>query len=1143
MRCWHILAAALVANFAAALPQNFAALECAVAQFAAGYAASKLSYPQAPASLSDALNVEWLCVNQSVTTAADYASAFAAETQRHVLARVPAPGPGAVATFFVAVTGSDSAPGTQAAPFATLARAAARARAVPNRTPGDVTVYVRAGTYYFGSTGPLALTEDDSNVAWAAFPGDAPAVLSGAVNLNGPGLVWTNATTGAVPGILVAPVTGLPPDRRAQAWTSVHGTSKAGPPPLVASLFINGVRQVRARYPNGNPQDGSGICFSANQRPGEGCAGYSTCAGGSTGKQPAPPGVQVAGGPNRGQSPTWGCPQCNDYSSFSYTIYPPPSDHPVYNVPLPGVGWSNTSVFSFWGSPFDRPSGVLVDSTCGENDNHWSKVNYANPSDAVVHMFHSGLWGGWQYRVDSVTSAPSLPASLPRDEVATSAPPSAGLAIWLDATTIGGTDGQALSSWADASGNGNKATQGDLAKQPTYVASPAWTGGKPIVRFQGAQVLQNSNVRLGASMTMLAALRDTGTTTNYCSGVFCSGSLNSLCTKAATAPSPAATDDDPSTPGSSIVTTSLDWASSPVNPGHRSLANRTIVLSATYSSEQSVAYVDGCTELVDKGYGATGRGFFIGSRNDEMNRYLVGDIGEVLVYDRVLNATEHAAAVAYLSAKWAIAPIPKKCEPGPSPPHNLAITFSYGGYQEARGSGINPGQNFFIENVFEELDVPGEWFWDASNNLLYVLPNSTMQALQAATIAMPVLDSVITVNGSQSGTGAYASSISFTGFTITQTRVTYLEQYEVPSGGDWSVHRGAALLIQDAENVTISGCTFDQVGGNGIIFSNHVAFSSLVDNNIIHSGDSAIVLLGSTNGVDGSAPTYPNHNLIARNWLHETGVYGKQTSCIAQQLTANSTITDNVCHNGPRAGINANDGFAGGHLFTSNVVFNQVRETGDHGPLNSWDRQPYLAYSRVDDGFNDPRGLSIIKANDTNAGNLMINGYNGVWTFDHDDGSQFVNDVGNMMVWGGCKNYMGNHKQCDDNVILYPGIGGRSAGGRRCQTDDNGVFAEQFHTGNTCSSADGDMYSFSSCNPGNVNSTAYVTRSNTLLIDAGASFASTCGASTFAAWQALGQDIGSTVAATPNVSTLIALGAAKLLGPGPFLPEKSRERY
>ena len=144
-------------------------------------------------------------------------------------------------------------------------------------------------------------------------------------------------------------------------------------------------------------------------------------------------------------------------------------------------------------------------------------------------------------------------------------------------------------------------------------------------------------------------------------------------------------------------------------------------------------------------------------------------------------------------------------------------------------------------------------------------------------------------------------------------------------------------------------------------------------------------------------------------------------------------------------------------------------------PTHSWDRQPYLTFSGVDDGFGDAQGRSIIKANDTQTGNLMLNGYNGVWAIDHDDGSQFHNDMGNFMVFGGCKNYLGNHKQCDDNVILYPGTSGRSAGGHRCQTDDNGVFAEQFHLGNVCATEDGRILDFAGCNAGNVNSTAYAT--------------------------------------------------------------------
>ena len=130
----------------------------------------------------------------------------------------------------------------------------------------------------------------------------------------------------------------------------------------------------------------------------------------------------------------------------------------------------------------------------------------------------------------------------------------------------------------------------------------------------------------------------------------------------------------------------------------------------------------------------------------------------------------------------------------------------------------------------------------------------------------------------------------------------------------------------------------------------------------------------------------------------------------------------------------------------------------------------------------------------------------------------------------GCKNYIGDTKQCNDNLILYPGMDGRSSGNRRCQTDDNGEFANSYHLGNTCTSADGDFYSFSGCTSTNLATSVYVTANNTLLSDAGSPpFVQDCSAKlSFAQWQALGQDAGSSVGTTPDVPTLIAAAKAKL---------------
>ena len=46
-----------------------------------------------------------------------------------------------------------------------------------------------------------------------------------------------------------------------------------------------------------------------------------------------------------------------------------------------------------------------------------------------------------------------------------------------------------------------------------------------------------------------------------------------------------------------------------------------------------------------------------------------------------------------------------------------------------------------------------------------------------------------------------------------QTRSTFMsEPYEVPSAGDWSVHRGGAVFVEHAHNISFERCLFNQVG-------------------------------------------------------------------------------------------------------------------------------------------------------------------------------------------------------------------------------------------------------------------------------------------------------------------------------------------
>lgn len=57
------------------------------------------------------------------------------------------------------------------------------------------------------------------------------------------------------------------------------------------------------------------------------------------------------------------------------------------------------------------------------------------------------------------------------------------LTAWYKADSISGSDGDAVSSWADSSGNGNDSSQGVSGRKPTLQTDEL--GGLPVVRFDG----------------------------------------------------------------------------------------------------------------------------------------------------------------------------------------------------------------------------------------------------------------------------------------------------------------------------------------------------------------------------------------------------------------------------------------------------------------------------------------------------------------------------------------------------------------------------------------------------------------------------------------------------------------------------------
>ncbi len=359
------------------------------------------------------------------------------------------------------------------------------------------------------------------------------------------------------------------------------------------------------------------------------------------------------------------------------------------------------------------------------------------------------------------------------------------------------------------------------------------------------------------------------------------------------------------------------------------------------------------------------------------------------------------------------------------------FTFGQGGNQGARGE--NSGGDFFVENVFEELDNPGEFFFDKRAGKLYLWHNGTGAPAASTTVVAPQQQVLVNMSGTQWNP---VKNIHLRDITYTATAYTYMERHGVPSAGDWALDRFAAVFLQGTEGAVVDSCIFDRLDGNAVMISGYNRNATVQQSDFSYIGGNAIASWGYTNetatdpgrpgvalenfpqaGVDGTDGEHPRYNTILSNTVREVGLYEKQSSFYIQAKTAQSTISGNVFFNGPRAGINANDGFGGGEEISHNLVFSTCRESGDHGPFNSWDRQPFLTTVRDGTPSMTPAWREIHH-------NFFIDNYSPQENVDNDDGSSYYKTHDNFFVYGGngMKNDFGGHSnQHTDNVYAYVG--------------------------------------------------------------------------------------------------------------------------
>jgi len=356
-----------------------------------------------------------------------------------------------------------------------------------------------------------------------------------------------------------------------------------------------------------------------------------------------------------------------------------------------------------------------------------------------------------------------------------------------------------------------------------------------------------------------------------------------------------------------------------------------------------------------------------------------------------------------------------------------------GGWQNNRPSPMHPLHRY-VENIFEELDAPGEWFHNTKTGTLYFHP--PVGADWDGAVEVVRLRHLVEFHD--------AKHVTLRGLVFRHAARTFMETKEPLLRSDWTIYRGGAVLFNGAEDCTVSDCEFDQLGGNAIFVNNYNRRITISGCDIHDTGGSAVAFVGDPAAVrnplfqygqsskyseidktpGAQSENYPMDCTVVDCLIRGVGTVEKQAAGVQISMSMGITVRHCSIYGCSRAGINIGDGCWGGNVIEFCDVFDTVRETGDHGSFNSWGRDRF--WKLGDAPADELPALALLDAVKPNIIRNSRWRCDHGWDVDLDDGSSNYEIYNNLFLNGGLKLREGFHRKVWNNIAanstLHPHV-------------------------------------------------------------------------------------------------------------------------
>ncbi|MFW6161742.1 MAG: right-handed parallel beta-helix repeat-containing protein [Planctomycetota bacterium] len=337
---------------------------------------------------------------------------------------------------------------------------------------------------------------------------------------------------------------------------------------------------------------------------------------------------------------------------------------------------------------------------------------------------------------------------------------------------------------------------------------------------------------------------------------------------------------------------------------------------------------------------------------------------------------------------------------------------------------IWPGNRYFVENVFEALDQPGEWSLDRAAGRLYYWPKEANFAGRG--VVAPRLDRLIEIAGEKPPDETetievdgetvqeaakpvetqFAEHIVLRGFTFRHTTYS-LEVPSVYTPDDGTVH------LRWARHCVVEDCRFLGVGGYAARLSDEASHNHILGNTVEEAGQGGVLLVGS------DTQTQPHDNVIAGNRIQHCGTIWKHVAGVYVTTGSGNRIAHNTITDVPRYGISLKT-FGPGKASHRNVIeWNRILrtnlETNDTGAIET------LGRDREDTGNVIRYNLMLdsVGLKTTETGDILRPYYSwGIYLDDYSSGTVCTGNIVARTYRGGIHVHLGRNNVFENNILV-----------------------------------------------------------------------------------------------------------------------------